>query len=61
MSDVEKEQFSIGLRIGGGEILGLHINAQSTQIKRTMFFGLFALILMVQLAVQAAPLIERFM
>jgi len=60
VSDVEQEEFSVGLRVGGGELIGFSITAKSTQTKRTMFFGLLALVIMVQVAVQAVPLIERF-
>lgn len=60
MTEIESEQFSVGLRIGGGEIIGFHIKATSTAPKRIMFFGLLSMVVVMQIVVVAAPTIERF-
>jgi len=57
---VEEEEFNVNIRVGGGELIGFGINAKSTRIKRTMFFGLFALALITQLSVQVVPLLAEY-
>jgi hypothetical protein len=49
MTEPEDETFSVGLRLGGAEIIGFHISARSTRIKRWAFFGLLTMIVVLAL------------
>jgi hypothetical protein len=60
MTEPEEETFSVGLRLGGAEIIGFHISARSTRIKRWAFFGLLTMIVVLLFAMEFAPELERF-
>lgn len=57
----EEETFSVGLRLGGSEVIGFHINAKSSQAKRIMFFGLLTMIVLILLFREVAPALQGFM
>jgi len=52
MTGPEEETFSVGLRLGGAEVIGFHITAKSTRLKRWAFFGLLTMIVMLLFAMQ---------
>lgn len=56
----EEETFSVGLRLGGSEVIGFHINARSTRAKRWAFFGLLTMAVLLLLFREIAPSLERF-
>lgn len=56
----EEETFSVGLRLGGVEVIGFHINARSSQAKRWAFFGLLTMVSLILLFQEVAPALERF-
>lgn len=60
-AEPEEETFSVGLRLGGAEVIGFHINARSTRVKRWAFFGLLALVVLLLLFRELAPELRGFM
>ena len=61
MTEPEEETFSVGLRLGGAEVIGFHINAKSSKAKRWVFFGLLTMVVLILLFREVAPEIKEFL
>lgn len=59
-NEPEEETFSVGLRLGGAEVIGFHINAKSSRIKRWAFFGLITMVVMLLFAQQMGPQLAAY-
>lgn len=60
MTEPHEERFSVGLRLGGVEVIGFQITARSTSIKRWAFFGLLTMVVLILLFREIAPTIADF-
>lgn len=59
-SEPHEEHFSVGLRLGGVEVIGFQITARSTSVKRWAFFGLLTMVVLILLFREVAPVITEF-
>lgn len=59
MEQPEREYFKIGLSLGGVEVIGFEVSAQSSNIKRWAFFGLLSMLVAAIIFDELYPIIKE--